>query len=141
MTVTKASNKRIRISVAFSVFSEQSCITETKPTTVLNFGSSQDIRRLQDIEKSREKKWRKTKSCSPPRKTGSTNDQQETPHIVVSGVEEVEASWNQLAAEIEESSYKAKIREKKKKSKRAKANSMKKVHLTSFYSIFRNVGV
>ena len=67
----------------------------------------------------REKKLRKTRSSSPPR--GPINDQQATPDIVVSGVEEVEASWNQMAAEIEESSYKAKMREKKRKSKRAKA--------------------
>ena len=119
MTVSKASTKRIRISVAFSVSSEQSCITETKPTTVLNFGSSQDLSRIQSVDTTREKRLRKTRSSSPPK--GSINDQQKTPNIVVSGVEEVEASWNQMAAEIEESSYKAKMKEKKKKSKRAKA--------------------
>ena len=100
MTVSRSSPKRVRLSVSVSVSTEQSCILGTRPTTFLNLGSSQEKR--------------KSKSSSPPRR------RRDVPDIVISDVGDVNAKWNQLAEEIQETSWKAKQKEKKKKAKKAR---------------------
>lgn len=116
MTVSRSSPKRVRLSVSVSVSSEQSCILGTRPTTFLNLGSSQDVSKEQPLVgqtfSSQEK--RKSKSSSPPRR------RRDVPDIIISDVGDVNAKWNQLAEEIQETSWKAKQKEKKKKAKKAR---------------------
>ena len=119
MTVSKASPKRIRISVSVSVNSQQFCITETRPTMSINFGSSQNINAEQE---SFIRKRKKVRSCSPPKSVD--NASQHVPHIVVSGVEDVKEEWETMAKEIEESTFKAKQREKKKKARKARVGKV-----------------
>lgn len=116
MTVSRSSPKRVRLSVSVSVSSEQSCILGTRPITILNLGSSQDVSKEQprvgQTFCSQEK--RKSKSSSPPRR------RRDVPDIIISDVGDVNAKWSQLAEEIQETSWKAKQKEKKKKSKKAR---------------------
>ena len=116
MTVSRSSPKRVRLSVSVSVSTEQSCVLGTRPTTFLNLGSSQDVSKEQPLVgqsfSSQEK--RKSKSSSPPRQ------RRDVPDIIISDVGDVNAKWNQLAEEIQETSWKAKQKEKKKKAKKAR---------------------
>ena len=104
--------------MSVSVSSEQSCVLETRPTTFLNIGSSQDVINEQQMESklpfSEEKG--KSKSSSPPRR------RRPVPDIIISDVGDVNASWNQLAEEVQETSWKAKQKEKKKRAKKARVS-------------------
>ena len=133
MTVSRSSPKKVRLSLSVSVSSEQSCILGTRPTTFLNFGSSQDVSQEQPRDGctfgSEEK--RKSKSSSPPRR------RRDVPDIIISDVGDVNAKWTQLAEEIQETSWKAKQKEKKKRAKKArvKKNNLFRasLHLIFFY--------
>ena len=116
MTVSRSSPKRVRLSVSVSVSSEQDCILGTRPTTFLNFGSSQDVSNEQPRQGGTfcfEEK-RKSKSSSPPRR------RRDVPDIIISDVGDVNEKWNQLAEEIHETSWKAKQKEKRKRAKKAR---------------------
>ena len=126
MTVSKASPRRIRVSISVSVNSKQSCINETRPTVLLNFGSSQNIsadREDEDelFDQHQKSERKQTRSCSPVKKYFRVEN--DLPDIVVSepaSVDNVKQEWEALAKEIEETTFKAKQREKKKKAKKAK---------------------
>ena len=94
--------------MSVSVCSEQSCVNQTRPTTTINLGSSQP----------REGgRVRASQSSSPPRKRTRRT---EVPDILISGVEEAEEEWKKMADEMEETSHRAKQREKKKRAKKAR---------------------
>ena len=68
------------------------------------------------------RKRKKVRSCSPPKSLNEGTKQ--VPNIVVSGVEDVKEEWETMAKEIEESTFKAKQKEKKKKAKKARVTKI-----------------
>ena len=120
MTVSRSSPKKIRVSVSVSVNSEQTCRTQARPTTFLNFGSSQNLSGRHQSSPSPPRQ-RKARSCSPVLRRADII--QLPPEITVTGpngLSEEETDWREVALQLEESSKKAKQREKKKKAKKAR---------------------
>ena len=124
MTVTKSSPKKVRVSMSVSVISEQTCRNQTRPTTFLNFGSSQNVTlgrpggSPSPTRKERPAGGRKCRSCSPVMKRNW-----QLPEITVTGVPGEEAeptNWQEIAEQLEEFERKARQRERRKKARRAK---------------------
>ena len=128
MTVSKFSPKKVRVSVSVSVNSEQTCKSQARPTTFLNFGSSQNISSRCDNSPS-PTRARKARSCSPVLKR---SDHYQLPEITVTGPTGVVegqtdgqtdgTDWMEVALQLEESSKKARQRERRKKAKKAKVS-------------------
>ena len=126
MTVTKSSPKKVRVSMSVSVITEQTCRNQTRPTTFLNFGSSQNVTlgrpggSPSPVRKERITQARKCRSCSPVMKRDYP-----VPEITVTGVpgEETEpTNWQEIAEQLEEFERKAKQRERRKRARRAKVS-------------------
>ena len=127
MTVTKSSPKKVRVSMAVSVISEQTCRNQTRPTTFLNFGSAQNVSSSgrsggspSPTRKEKIARERKCRSCSPVMKRNY-----QLPEITVTGVPGEEAeptNWMEVAVQLEEFERKAKQRERRRKAKRAKVS-------------------
>ena len=124
MTVSKFSPKKVRVSVSVSVNSEQTCKSQARPTTFLNFGSFQNISSRSDNSPS-PTRARKARSCSPVLKR---SDYHQLPEITVTGPNGVVegqndgTDWMEVALQLEESSKKARQRERRKKAKKAKVS-------------------
>ena len=121
--MTKSSPKKVRVSMTVSVISEQTCRNQTRPTTFLNFGSSQNVSSVGSPSPTRKEKVareRKCRSCSPVMKRNY-----QLPEITVTGVpgEETDPTdWREVAEQLEEFERKAKQRERRKKARRAKVS-------------------
>ena len=124
MTVTKSSPKKVRVSMSVSVITEQTVKNQTRPTTFLNFGSSQNVTlgrpggSPSPTRKEKIVRERKCRSCSPVMKRNY-----QLPEITVTGVPGEEAeptNWMEVAVQLEEFERKAKQRERRRKAKRAK---------------------
>ena len=125
MTVTKSSPKKVRVSMSVSVITEQTCRNQTRPTTFLNFGSSQNISVGSPTRKEKIARERKCRSCSPVMK----RNYQQLPEITVTGVPGEEAeptNWLEVAEQLEEFDRKARQRERRKKARRAKVSLWRK---------------
>ena len=118
MTVTKNSPKKVRVSMAVSVITEEACRNQVRPTTFLNFGSSQNVTLSRPggspspIRRDKIVRERKCRSCSPVMKRNHP-----VPEITVTGVTGEEAeptNWLEVAEQLEEFERKARQKERRK---------------------------